>query len=411
MKKLYRRENYLSKIRGFYHETDIIKVITGIRRCGKSSIMQIISEEIVGSGVNEENIIYIDLDKKGFKSIKDADQLEAIIDDRSSGVKGLKYLFVDEIQNVRGFETLLNGYREEGDYSIFITGSNSYLLSGEIMTKLTGRYLEFEIFTLSFEEYIEMKEFYHMPVDTNLMVELNKYIKEGGFPRMMFFDNEADKRTYITGLVDEIFKKDIKRRVIIRKKETFDLIRDYIINNSGATTSIDNILSDLYKSGLSLSKSTLLKYLKHLQDAKLIYECNRFDMKSRRMLSGEKKYYLADLGLTVVTNPDSRINYGPVLENIVYIYARSKDYKVSVGRIGKLECDFILKDKMLNYSYVQVAYTILDSKDTEDREYTPLEKIQDNFPKYVLTTDFLIQKRKGIIHANLMSFIKEGQAF
>ena len=134
-------------------------------------------------------------------------------------------------------------------------------------------------------------------------------------------------------------------------------------------------------------------------------------MKSKKMFQNEKKYYLADLSLIMFTNPDSRINYGPALENVVYLYAKSKRYEVSVGRIGKLECDFILKDSSLNYSYVQVAYTILDSEKTENREYAPLEKIQDNFPKYVLTTDFLIQKRKGIIHANLMQFMEENREF
>ena len=145
--KLFRREKYLSKIRSFYHDFDIIKVITGIRRCGKSSILQIISEELVENGVDERNIIYINLDKKGFKSIRTADELEKIIDDLVREIKGDKYLFIDEIQNVEGFEVLINSYREEGDYSIFITGSNSYLLSGELVTKLTGRYLEFEIYT------------------------------------------------------------------------------------------------------------------------------------------------------------------------------------------------------------------------------------------------------------------------
>lgn len=411
MKRLYKRENYLTKIRGFYHETDIIKVITGLRRCGKSSLMQIISEEIIESGVNKDNVIYIDLDKRGYKSIVTSTQLENLIDELSKDIKGIKYLFIDEVQNVKGFELLVNALREEGDYSIFLTGSNSYLLSGEIMTKLTGRYLEFEMHTLSFEEYLDMKKFYKKDVSENLFNELNKYIVEGGFPRTIFLDNLVDKRTYIQGIVNEIFKKDIKRNVIIRKRETFELVRNYILNNAGSTTSIDNILSDLYKEGLSLSKSTLLKYLRFLIDAKLIYECSRFDMKSRRMLSGDKKYYLADLSLTSITNPDSRINYGPVLENIVYIYAKSKGYEISVGRIGKLECDFILKDKELNYSYVQVAYSILNSKETEDREYASLEKIKDNYPKYVLTTDFLLQKRNGIKHVNLMSFIKEGLLF
>ena len=194
--KLFRREKYLSKIRSFYHDFDIIKVITGVRRCGKSSILQIISEELIENGINEKNIIYINLDKKGYKSIRTADELEKIIDDLAKEIKGNKYLFIDEIQNVKDFEILINGYREEGDYSIFITGSNSYLLSGELVTKLTGRYLEFEIYTLSFDEYLEMKNYYKMPIDQNLSLELEKYINEGGFPRTLFFETLQDKRTY-----------------------------------------------------------------------------------------------------------------------------------------------------------------------------------------------------------------------
>jgi len=408
--KLFKRENYLSKIRGFYHTNDIIKVITGIRRCGKSSLMQMIADEIIESGVNKENIIYINLDKKGFKSIKKADELENLIDSFSN-VKGNKYLFIDEIQNVENFEEVINAYREEDEYSIFITGSNSYLLSGELITKLTGRYIEFEMFPLTFEEYLGMKEFYKYDINSNLLIELNNYIIEGGFPRTMFFDDLNDKRTYVKGIVEEIFKKDIKSRCVIRKKETFDLVMNYIINNFGCTTSINNILENLNKSGLGISKTTLLRYIKCLIDAKILYECDRFDMKSKRLLLGEKKYYIADLSFSYISNPDSRINYGPVLENIIYTYARSKSYTVTVGRIGKLECDFILKDKELNYSYVQVAYTILESKKTEDREYNSLEMIRDNYPKYVVTTDYLLQKRNGIKHINLMEYLKTGSLF
>ena len=410
-RKLYRRENYLSKIRPFYHENDLIKVITGIRRCGKSSIMEMIMEELLEGGIDPNNIIYINLDKRGFKSIKTPDELETLIDNKSKDIRGGKYLFIDEIQNVKDFERMINAFREEGDYSIFITGSNSYLLSGELMTHLTGRYLEFEVFTLSFEEYIRMKEFYKMPIDQNLSVEMDKYLAEGGFPRTLFLEDLAAKQLYIHEVVNEIFKKDIKKRVKIRKTETFDLVRNYIINNYGATTSVNNIVKELNKNGASIRFETVSRYIQHLVDAKIIYECGRFDLKSKKMFQNEKKYYLADLSLAFFTNPDRRVNYGPALENVVYLYARSKRYEASVGRIGKLECDFILRDEGLNYSYVQVAYTILSSRETEDREYAALESIRDNYPKYVLTADYLTQRRNGIIHANLMKFIKEGKTF
>ena len=410
-KRLYKRENYLSKIRGFYHANDLIKVITGVRRCGKSSILQMIAQELLDEGVKETQIVFIDLEKRGYKKIRTADALEELIDEKFKGVKKTKYLFIDEIQKVKGFEEVVNAFRAEDDYSIFITGSNSYLLSGELMTLLTGRYLEFEIFPLTYEEYIGMKEFYKMPIDEIPQRELDKYILHGGFPRTLFFNSDEERRVYIQGLVDEIYKKDIKRRVKIKNLNTFNLVRNYIINNYGASTSINNIVSDLNKAGIPIRGNTVAKYIQHLVDAKLLYECERFDMKSRRMLAGEKKYYLADLSLTSITNPDSRINYGPALENMVYLYARSKNYEVSVGRIGKLECDFILKDIWLNYSYVQVAYTILSSKETEDREYKPLESIKDNYPKYVVTIDYLIQKRNGIKHVNLFDFMMKGELF
>ena len=408
--KLYRRENYLRKIRGFYHDDDIIKVITGVRRCGKSSLMQTIAEELRESGVKEENIIYLDLDKRGNKSITTIDELEKRIDALTVS-KELNYLFIDEIQNVNDFEILINGYRTDGGWSIFLTGSNSYLLSGELMTKLTGRYLEFEMFPLSYDEYEDMKDFYHKPVDVNSMQELKNYILESGFPRTIFLDNIADKRTYVQGVIKEIFEKDIRKRVKIRKKETFELVRQYIINNFGATTSINNICEELKKGGNSISKATVSRYIKALVDAKILYACDRFDMKSKKMLSGEKKYYLSDLGFYFADNTNNEINYGPVLENIVYIYARSKDCSVSVGRIGKLECDFITRNRDQNYAYIQVAYTILASKETEDREYRSLETIKDNYPRYVVTTDSLFQKRSGIAHVNLMDFMKDGRVF
>lgn len=408
--KLYHRENYLRKIRSFYHETDLIKVITGIRRCGKSCLMQTIAEELRSSGVKEENIVYLNLDKRGFKSIKTADKLESVIDSLCTA-KGVKYLFIDEIQNVDGFEEVINAFREEEEYSIFITGSNSYLLSGELVTKLTGRYLEFEIFPLTFDEYIGMKQFLKLPVDISTEAEFDKYIIEGGFPKALSYDDPEDKRTYINGIIAEIFEKDIRKRVKIRNVSVFNIVQRYIINNFGATTCLTNILEDLHKAGSDITRETLNRYIRVLIDAKIIHKCERFDLKSRRSISGEQKYYLSDLGFYFATNTDNRINYGPVLENITYIYAKSKGYDVSVGRIGKLECDFIVRKQMMQYAYIQVAMTILSSIETENREYRPLESIRDNYPKYVITRDSLIQMRNGITHVNISAHMKEGKEF
>lgn len=407
---LFIRENYLKKIRGFYNTDDLIKVITGVRRCGKSSLMQMIADELRQKGVPEENIIYLDLDTRKYRKIKTPDALEHSIEENGRS-EGLKYLFIDEVQNVKGFEEVLNGFRTDGGWSIFITGSNSYLLSGEITTKLTGRYLSFELFPLSFAEYEEMKLFFGKPVDPNTAAELSAYIQEGGFPRTVFLDSLADKRRYVQEVVQEIYEKDIRRRVKIRDKETFETVRRFVTGNFGSLFSIKNIFEELNRQGIKIARETISRYIKALLDAKILYECPRFDLKSKKALSGEKKYYLSDLSFYFADNTDNRVNYGPVLENIVYLYARSLDYSVSVGRFGKFECDFILRDTELNYSYVQVAYTIANSKDTEEREYRPLEAMKDNYPKYLLTTDYLLQRRNGIHHVNLLDFILSGKLF
>lgn len=408
--ELYRREKYLQKIRPFYDACDLIKVISGVRRCGKSSLMEMIAEELKDRGIKEENILYMDLDKRAYRKVKTPDDLDHLI---ASGLQGsgTYYLFIDEIQNVKGFEEVLNGFRTDGGVSIFITGSNSYMLSGELVTKLTGRYVEFEIYTLSFDEYINMKAFYHREINSNLLIELNQYILEGGFPRTVQIEDMAAKRTYVNEVVREIFEKDIRRRVKIKDTAAFETVRNFMINNFGATTSINSLHAALRKAGISLGRSTLSRYIQVLLDAKILYECSRFDMKSKRALSGEKKYYLADLSFYFALNTDNRINYGPALENMVYFYARGLDYAVSVGRIGRLECDFILRDKELNYSYIQAAYTIGLSKETEEREYRALESIRDNYKKYLVTTDYLLQKRNGIEHVNLMEFMMGGKRF
>lgn len=409
--RLFPRENYLKKIRGFYHDDGMIKVITGVRRCGKSCLMQCIAEELRAEGVDDEHIVFFDLDRYGYRSVKAPEQLEALIEPLLA-VSGTKYLFIDEVQNVEGFEDVLNGFRTEGGFSIFITGSNSYLLSGELATKLTGRYIEFEMQTLDFGEYCQMKRFLGLPVNPNPVAEFDAYILEGGFPKAMDYPGLADKRAYVAAVIQKIFEKDIRRRVKIKNVSVFNQVRDYVINNFGATTSLANIQSDFEnKQGVKIKRETLARYLQILEDAKIVSKCVRFDLKSRKSLRGEQKYYLADLGFYFALNTDNRINYGPVLENIVYRYARAQGRKVSVGRIGKLECDFILWNPQMGYTYVQVAMTIMAERATEEREYRPFQQIRDNYPKYLLTRSDPIQQRDGIIHANIPEFMQEGRTF
>ena len=256
-----------------------------------------------------------------------------------------------------------------------------------------------------------MKRFLGQAVDPNPVAELDRYILEGGFPKALDYPKMADKRAYVGSVIKEIFEKDIRRRVKVKNASVFNQVRDYVINNFGATTSLTNIQSDLEWQGVRIKRETLNRYLQILEDAKIISRCTRFDMKSRKSLKGERKYYLADLSFYLALNTDNRIDYGPVLENIVYSYARSLGYEVSVGRIGRLECDFVVRSSEMEYVYVQVAMTIMSDRKTEDREYRPLEQIRDNRPKFVITRSDPIQHRGGIVHKNVTELIGEGRAF
>lgn len=400
--KIYKRQYYIDKIRGFY-ESDLIKVISGIRRCGKSCFLLSVMEDLEKSGVAKEDIIYLNLDKRGFTNIKTPEALESALNARITD-DHFKYIFIDEIQNVNGFEQVVNAFREEGNFSIFITGSNSYLLSGELATKLTGRYIEIEMFPLNFREFLEMKKFLGKSVDSNLSSEFNEYIRYGGFPKVLEFDRPDDKDLYVKGVIDQILSKDVVGHRIIKNKVVFDRVMTYVINNFGAAASLSSIAEHMEKQEkISVKTETLNKYLDILEKAKIIYKCPRFDIKSKKSLRGEQKYYLADLGIYFARNVDARINYGPSLENIVYTYLSAKGNKISVGRIGKLECDFITRTND-EYRYVQVAMTIMDPA-TEEREYKPFTTIRDNYPKILLTLDPLLQKRDGVVHKNIMDFI------
>lgn len=401
--KLYHREQYLKKIRPFYDD-DLIKVITGIRRCGKSCLMATIVEELRDRGVEDKDIIYLDLDKRGNRSIKTPDQLEDKIESLLAD-DDFKYLFIDEVQNVRGYEEVVNAYNSDGGFSIFITGSNSYLLSGELMTKLTGRYVEFEMFTLSFSEFLDMKRFMGKEVG-DAQIEFDEYLRYGGFPRSLEYDDPEAKARYIEDVVGQIVDKDIRTRNKIRNIDTFNRVMTYVINNYGAPTSLTNLHDYFTKSErIAVERRTIAAYIQMLVDAKVLYRCERFDLKSRKSLRGEEKYYLADPGIYFARNVDVRLNYGPSLENALYIYLRSRGYKLSVGRIGKLECDFIARRRNA-YAYIQVSMTIAD-RDVEEREYRPFGYIRDGYPRYLFTLDPLLQERDGVRHLNMVSFMKD----
>ena len=403
MEKLYKREDYLNKVRGFYDDT-MIKVITGIRRCGKSYLLKTIIEELKEKGIKDKNIIYIELDSKAYKDIKTPEELEKTIDSLVVD-NDFKYLFIDEVQNVSGYEKVINAYREEENFSIFLTGSNSYLLSGELVTKLTGRYIEIEMLPLNFYEYVDMKRFLGKEVNENIYIEFEEYIRNGGFPKSLYYDNYEEKITYTSSVINQIFEKDIKTSNRINDKALFERIQKFVINNFGAVISIKNIYNYLKKEvKINVDRRTIKRYLDILEKAKIIYPCELFDIKSKSVLKGEKKYYLADLSIYYSQNTDNRINYGPVLENVIYSYLKCKNYKLSVGYIGKLECDFIARANYDDYYYIQVSKDI-SNKETEEREYRPFYMIKDLYPRYLFTMDMLLQKRDGVKHQNIVDFI------
>ena len=402
--EFYKRENYLKRIRNFYDDGNIIKVITGIRRCGKSTLLKSIIAELQEKGIPEKDIISIELDKKEFKKIVTPEQLEEEIDKRIKDTD-FKYLFIDEIENVRNFEPVINAYREEGNISVFITGSNSYLLSGELITKLTGRYIEFEMMPLNFYEYIEMKKFLNKEINSNIYIEFEDFIKNGGFPGALYYDDFEDKITYISSVVQQIFEKDIKTNNKIKDVALFEVIEKFIINNFGSVISVGSIYEYLVKiEKIKVDRRTLKRYIDILEKAKIIYSCDLFDIKSKMVLKGEKKYYLADFSIYYTLNTDNRISYGPMLENIVYNYLKSKNYNLSIGKIGKLECDFIARKDFDKYFYIQVSKSIADEK-VEEREYKPFYEIKNMYPKYLFTSDVLLQDRDGVINVNIADFI------
>lgn len=402
--KIYPREFYLKQLRPFYN-SDLIKVITGIRRCGKSCLMQSVALELKRNGVAEKDIVFLNLDKHGYKNIVTPDALEKAIDAELIDDK-FKYIFIDEIQNVKDFESVINAYREEGNCSIFITGSNSYLLSGELATKLTGRYVQVDMHTLSFDEFLYMKRFMGLIIGDN-RTEFDEYLTCGGFPKVLEFSDTDAKLKYISDIVGQVFDKDIYAQCKIRNRIVFDKVVTYLVNNFGSRINLQT-LENYFRSALHLpiKKETLNRYIDVLNSARILYKCPRFDMKSKRSLMGESKYYLADTGIYFARNVDGRINYGPVLENVVYNYLSSHGYTMSVGQIGSLECDFIAR-KQNEYFYIQVAMTIAD-RNTEEREYRALSATKDHYHRYLFTLDTLLQKRDGVKHVNLIDFIAGG---
>lgn len=259
---------------------------------------------------------------------------------------------------------------------------------------------------LNFYEYVDMKRFLGKEVNINIYNEFEEFIRNGGFPGLLNYDRYEDKQLYTENVIKQIFDKDIKKNKKIKNRALFEVIQKYVVNNFGAIISIGNIFDYLIKEEkINADRRTIKNYIEVLENAKIIYSCDLFDIKSKKVLKGEKKYYLADLSIYFALNTDNRINYGPVLENVLFSYLKSHNYSLSVGKIGNLECDFIARRGLDEYFYIQISKNISDKK-TEDREYKPFYEIKELYPRYLFVLDLIFQKNvNGINNINIVDFI------
>lgn len=398
---MIKRELYLSKIRPFY-DSDLIKVIVGIRRAGKSTIMMQIIDELKDKNILEEQIIYINFEYKEFSFIRNDDDLYSYI---KSFIKNDSkyYIFLDEIQNVDKWEKTVNSFKAKEKYSIFITGSNSDLLSGELATHIAGRYVSFKIYPFNFFEVCKLKN-----IDNNNKYELKEYfddyIKWGGLPQRFEFKLESQIKTYLSDVYDSIIVKDIINRFEIKDLDLFNRIVEYIVTTPSETFSAETLANYfLGKEQRGVAKNTLYNYLEYMVKGNLINKCERYDIRGKRILSGRYKYYLTDLGLGMVKNINKRPQLGAYLENVVYNELLVRGYDVSVGNIQNGKIDFIAtKDNKIEY--YQVTY-MLSTDDVIEREFGAYKNIDDNYPKYVISTDTFDMSQNGIIHKNIIDWL------
>lgn len=399
------REKYLAKIRPFYN-VDLIKVITGIRRCGKSVILEQIMDELKKEGVKEKQIIYINFESKENAFIKNDNDLYLYIKEKLV-TNDKYYLFFDEIQNIDKWEKTVNSFKSDlkDSVSIFITGSNSDLLSGELATHLAGRYVSFKIYPFTFKEVCELKNVQNKD-KYDLEREFEEYLKWGGLPQRFVLEGEEQVRTYLTDIYNSIVVKDIIDRFNIKDLDLFNRIVEYIVTTPSQTFSAENLVKYFnINDDRGVTKNTLYNYLEYMSKSMLISKADRFDVRGKRILNGKYKYYLTDLGLGQVMNTNKRPQMGAYLENIVYNELLSRGYDVKVGNLENGEIDFIAT-KGNEKIYFQVAFILADDNVIE-REFGVYKNIQDNYPKYVITTDKFDMSQDGIIHKNIIDWLLE----
>lgn len=398
---MIKRETYMKRIRPFIGK-ELVKVMTGIRRAGKSVMLELIQDELRSTGVSPENFISINFEDLRYAHLLNAIALHEEILKRAERIEGKVYLFFDEIQEVADWEKCINSFRVSLDCDIYITGSNAKLLSGELATYLGGRYVEFVIYPFSFTEFLEL---YHtIEPDASNHQCFQKYLLAGGMPYLanIRYEEEPAKQ-YLTDLFNSVQLKDIVKRNKVRDVDLLERIIAYVIANIGTTFSAASLVKFLKNERRSTSTDTVLNYIKYCCDSYLFYQVKREDLQGKQILSTNEKYYLADHGIREAVFGGNMRDINLILENIVYMELIRRGYKVTVGKTGDKEIDFVC-DQRGEKLYVQVAYLLADES-TIQREFGVYDSIRDNFPKYVVTMDELDMSRNGIRHRNIRDFL------
>lgn len=395
------RELYMKRIRPFIN-TELIKVFTGIRRSGKSVMLELVKNELKKSGVSDKNFLCINFEQFSNSELLDAKILHKRIVEFQKSADGKIYLFFDEIQEVDGWEKCINSCRVDFDCDIYITGSNAKLLSGELATYLAGRYVEFVIYPFSFAEFLEMNRQKNSQVDKSAC--FTAFLKTGGMPFLAnFFGDDSAKNQYLMDIYNSVVLKDVVKRNNIRDVDTLERIIAYAFSNIGHIFSATSLSKYFKSEKRNISHDTILNYLKFCTDAFLIYKISRYDLEGKKVLTVNEKYYCADHGLREAVFGKNTQNIDQILENIVCLELLRRNFKVFVGKKDESEIDFIAERNGVKI-YVQVAY-LLASEETVRREFSVYDSIKDNFPKYVVSMDEFDFSRNGIIHRNIRDFL------
>ena len=400
---MLKRDEYIKQIVPFI-DKDVIKVLTGIRRSGKSVMLKLLMEELKNRGINENQFIYINFENLKYRNLKNYERLYDFILNKVDDKYKSYYIFLDEIQEVEEWERCVNSLRVDEDFNfdIYITGSNAKLLSGELSTYLAGRYIEFVVYPFSFKEFFEIMKEKNKEID--LKEAFQKYVKFGGMPFLHNLDyNFEASMQYLQDLYASIILKDITQRNNIRDTDLLERIINYVIMNIGNTFSATSISKFFKSENRKVATETILNYIKACEEAFLVYRVARNDLLGKKILNVNEKYYIADHGIREAIMENNQKNINQVLENIVYFEMLRRGYNVKIGKVDNLEIDFVCK-KNDETIYIQVSY-LLASEDTKEREFSVLENIKDNYPKYVLSMDEFDMSRNGIKHVNLIEFL------